>query len=368
MAEEIQVSEETRQRLASAISEKSGEEVGNVAAGDYQKLRAAALSFINGVKHFGENAKISESDIMNFTKGDYAKAKQILVKNIAEKEMIGLYTKFQEALDNFLDRELFLAIVLDNGEILFFDSVQEKAIYENSSKNKKRLNLNRGGIDPSAVFSEIENQLFLNSEEQEHSKKVQNIYKLSVERFDETMSEGEAYGKKWPYIYWHEDGGKREYGFVSNKGILGEAYILALFERIENTKLVYSTDDANLRPFYYDYILSADNRSGAIIGDISNDILDKVQISVKAMAANRNTGASSQSFPILVSIAQDIIESASNMTPQELATSLREKELDPKAREFTNNYLIKNLEKKINNTLRETISSSENVQIEFALN
>lgn len=340
---DIQLDSVVLNHLQEQIYDKTSLEEAEMVYANFNVLKQAAIHFINTLSTIdSNNTHINASGI---TLSDYARAKKQIRDSLDNKLVTKAIIDFEDAFNGFLGRNIALTLVTDDGEIQFFDSKSQLEIYQASSKNKARLNLNWSGTNGGVVLSEIFDSVFETAEQQAHAHLVQLVYTTSVDRYNETHAGSKNSDNN--FIYWHERA-RRVYAYVKNKGLLGEGYTLAMFTQADKSGFNNILDPDDLQNFYYKYILQADNRAGSVIGDIAQNILGPMQLAVK------NRKASSQTFSNLITIAEMIINSESNMTPTQVAIWLRKQELDKSKREFPNSPLIKNsLSKKVTNAIKE---------------
>ena len=218
-----------------------------------------------------------------------------------------------------------------NGSLWLHNEASVQEIYNKSGKITKRSRLN---------FTKNTSLLFDKANSVKVTgdilnKKYDNLYKVYntlQERYSVTKKES----NKW--IYYHSAGkSRRWYLKLTNRGILNEAYASALFNTKENDghfKIDIPGYNEPGIPYYYaKYIMAVDNRAGAVLGDLSNGILGKVQLAVKTAGT-----ASSGSFNPLLEIAY-WVKDLKELTPEELEQYFLEQEASSSS-VFQNNALI----------------------------
>lgn len=362
---EIKISETTTQLVDEYIWSKVQKEKANVVMGDLGILKANAVKFLSSIQKLDLNeAQIAQKIKMykNMESADadniYSEISSIIRKNVKASETFAAITQFQNDINNFFNRNIYLTIVGDGGQIYFMNEEQEKELLKKGSKNKARINFSfyKNSLSPAATLDELVNNVFIEESQRDHIQNVRNIYLTSIERYDETFNEGKKHGSVWKYIYWKTTP-RRTYGYTNGRGTIGEAYVLAIFED-EKTSKLNGDLESSIENFYYNYITAADSRAGAIAGDIANSITDKVQFAVKNAQETKTgkiKGFSSESFTALVDIARIIIEADESMTVDEFAQTLEAAEKNSKYRSLMNKQLISNMKGKVSEEITKYI-------------
>lgn len=303
--------------------------------GNFSKLKDAANALIAVINSKGQ---LEYSSVIgrSFQNAEAANAQLEKLKNIvknAEKNtnIINALLSFEQALNDFLGRIVILTIMDSNGSLWLHNEASVQEIYNKSGKitNRSRLNFTK---DTSLLFNKI-NSVKVTGDIL--NKKYDNLYKVYntlQERYSVTKKES----NKW--IYYHNAGkSRRWYLKLTNKGILNEAYASALFNTKENDghfKIDIPGYNEPGIPYYYaKYIMAVDNRAGAVLGDLSNGILGKVQLAVKTAGT-----ASSGSFNPLLETAY-WVKDLKELTPEELEQYFLEQEASSSS-VFQNNALI----------------------------
>lgn len=303
--------------------------------GKFSKLKDAANALIAVINSKGQ-LEYSSVIGQSFQSAEAANAQLERLKNIvknAEKNtnIINALLSFEQALNDFLGRIVILTIMDSNGSLWLHNEASVQEIYNKSGKITKRSRLNFTK-DTSLLFNKA-NSVKVTGDIL--NKKYDNLYKVYntlQERYSVTKKES----NKW--IYYHNAGkSRRWYLKLTNKGILNEAYAAALFNKKENDnhfKIDIPGHNEPGIPYYYaKYIMAVDNRAGAVLGDLSNGILGKVQLAVKTAGT-----ASSGSFNPLLETAY-WVKDLKELTPEELEQYFLEQEASSSS-VFQNNALI----------------------------
>lgn len=340
MENDIKLNDSALNRLLNIIVEKTAPSGAEEICRNFQKVQQAAKDFISALNSIESTTTVNLSKI-NAT--HYTEAKNQLKTNLKNEKVVKAIMNFENVFNAFLGRKIVLTLVTEDGDLQFYGEASQEEIYLKSSQNKARLNLSWSKTSADAILSQIFDQVFESQQEKEHMAKVQLVYQTSLDRYHETQAT--ARSSKINFIYWHEQS-KRAYAYVKNKGLLAEGYALACFTEPQESGFTSILDPDNLKTYYYDYVKTADNRAGSVIGDIAKNILSPMQLAVK------NKRSSSQSFGNLVAIAQMLIDNT-NMTPEQVAKQFEdwEKEDSGMRKQFPNSPLI-------NNTLKFTVGDA----------
>lgn len=303
--------------------------------GDFSKLKDAANALITVVNSKGQS-EYSSVIGQSFQSAEAANAQLEKLKNIiknAEKNtnIINALLNFEQALNDFLGRIVILTIIDSNGSLWLHNETSVQEIYNNSGKITKRSRINFTK-NTSLLFNEA-NSVKVTGDIL--NKKYDNLYKV-YNTLQERYSVTKKASNKW--IYYHNAGkSRRWYLKLTNKGVLNEAYASALFNTKENDghfKIDIPRHNEPGIPYYYaKYIMAVDNRAGAVLGDLSNGILGKVQLAVKTAGT-----ASSGSFNPLLETAY-WVKDLKELTPEELEKYFLEQEASSSST-FQNNALI----------------------------
>ena len=332
----------------------------------FQALKNEAIRFmtdINNLKVDSFNRSPLEQLVAEDSEVIYQKARQRIRNKLKISRIKKAVIRFTESINHFLNRQIILTVVGDDGKIYFHNETNEKQIYMQSSALPTgnfnlsfANNINNEGVllDLEQAEDSIINNYFKDIEK--HGIDIQKTFLCATNRYKETISKGNS--KKDGFIYWHGPGTTRTYAYINNGGVLAEAYVAALFTK--NTKFSSELDPHNLKYYYYNFIKEVDTRAGIVSADISEDILDKIQFAVK------NMKASSQRFQNLTFIAQYIINSNELITKQDLKNWFIEQESGANKTYFPNRLMINNADKKISDTL-ENYLNDQNITFQYAL-
>lgn len=353
MADIIKLNQEALDRLQKIIYGETALKEAEAVKGDYETVKKAAINFINSLNDLKDSTSISIINISDSEISNYDIAKEQVRQSLKNDKIVQAILNFEEAFNNFMGRTITLTMADDKGQVFFYDNKAQSDIYLRSKgKSTSRIALAFSKANKKEnvkILQNIFDQVFETSEEKKHAEKVKEVYNTAINRYDETHIKGSA-GTKNNFIYWHDPGTTRKYAFVKSKGLLGEGYVKALFSLdnniSEDERFGEELDKYNLENYYYNYVLAADNRSGSVIGDIADSILDSMQLAVK------NKKGYSQTFANLVTIAQYIIENEVSIKTMKEWIEAQEKS---GSKEFQNSLLIKNLEQKLTENVKKSV-------------
>lgn len=202
--EEI-VKEEVLEKTTQAVSAAEEE--------PFTKLKSAAKIFLKNVEGFYEensqltNAISAKSNIQKI----YAQMKN------SEQETQRLVLEalsFEEAVNEFLNRNIYLTFVKENGEILFFEKESVKEIYGKVKKGEGRGKFREIKEGLSQANLEKNFQTLINDSIQEYS----SVYTTAIERYNE---------KKYKYhFYWYKGKNCLQWSKqIRDRGRIAESYV-----------------------------------------------------------------------------------------------------------------------------------------------
>lgn len=158
-------------------------------------------------------------------------------KNIRQKRYIQvsliLAHRFENSLNEYLNRRIFLTYVTKEGEIIAFNEGQTEAIYNEVSKKKKTtgsINLSKSKINEYKKKSnEEDKQLMstLNNEIQEIAKNKNKIFQKAIKRWEKNKG-----SKDNRYYYWnYKKQGPHITDIIPNRGYIAEGYADAVINK-----------------------------------------------------------------------------------------------------------------------------------------
>lgn len=364
MSSKNEFDEKFLEEIAEETSEKTEKEVGDLVKqvtndSGFAALQSIARKFLDAVAGVQNTDSITDSysklsSVFNENTAEqlYQELKNRMIVGLKTKELIKVTWELQNALNLFLGRDIILTIVDDEGNLWLHSAKSELDLWLNSGSdsNRPRINLSQkkdflmgeGAVQLSAEY--LNNKSFNGQATRDN---LLNTYKLSMERYRST-DKGKS-KKRW--IWYHANQAKRTYLYVSSAGIVGEAYVSALFTQDEKDSNFMNQyhNEPGLAYFYYKYCLNTDNRAGLVLGDIANDPLSQIQLAIK------RPGASSESFGPLIKTAQYIVDSKSSLTKEDIANFFLEREADKKEKVFTN---AKQISKKVTSTAYKELQNT----------
>lgn len=213
---------------------------------------------------------------------------------LREQTQLAIF-QFEEDLNKFLNRDIRLTLVDENGQIYITSKNYARAVYANvtSDFDIAKKSFNQANNRTSLVMNDIKN---INIE------KYHSIYQTAIARYNETLA-NYSIGKNIysSFIYWHEQNNKRIYGFVQSKGSLSEAYVASVYyqDNYDNNM------EIALSQFYKERVLNVDSASEILHGDVGED--EYLQLAVKGL--NASFGGYSQWIKLAIKIrdSQDIL-------------------------------------------------------------
>jgi hypothetical protein len=260
----------------------------------FAKLKNAAKIFLKNVEGFYEensqltNAISAKSNIQKI----YAQMKN----SEQETQRLVLETfSFEEAVNEFLNRNIYLTFVKDDGSILFFEKESVKEIYGNVTRNKGRGGFRK--IKESLPQANLEKSLqtLINDSIQEYS----SVYTTALERYRDKKN-----GKRF---YWiREKSNRRKYTKkISDEGRIAEGYA----ESVLNQHFQKNNDIEKNLSILENYI-----KKDFIFGFLKGDIILKETSglpSVSVQFAVKKENASTEKIGPALAFAYNILQISS---------------------------------------------------------
>lgn len=175
---------------------------------------------------------------------------------------------FEEKLNKFLNRKIYLTYVTDQGELLFYDEENVKSIYSLANKQ-----YGRGNISSSVIKNLIPTKDALEETVQEAiNNSVKNKYQVyleAVKRWEEPKN-----GRRF---YWIPNKKRVYTRVIPTKGDIAEGYVEAV---VNDGDISYLEMESSLKNLYNNYIER--NTLGAIVkGDVVYKDDGSIQFAVK---------------------------------------------------------------------------------------
>ena len=202
------------------------------------------------------------------------------------RKVLKLQHEYENALNKFFEREIYLTYVDENGNIIAYGDEAIGKVYEKATRNAGRGNLNKKALEDVTNF---------NSEMDEINRKLaksaearRNVYLTAIYRWEFYEHNGEKEVKTANYpnenyfhrYYWQKT--NNSYGEskrISSRGVIAEAYADAVIN--ENKSLLGNLEGDSGALSALNNLIEKDNIPASLKGDIVLDSNNKIQFAVK---------------------------------------------------------------------------------------
>lgn len=320
--------------LENAILETKSKKMAEVAKIDYDTLRAKAISFVTKIRSkqegflHGSNFKQMYSAFaLELGKADN---KDFMRECFVEAE------KLEQAVNDFLGREILFTYVNPEGEILFYDDqilldmygrlgssgvLKRKATREEYGNAKGKIPVKRADAVQKFEDRFLE-EMRLRVQEAVGKKAI--VYQEALARHDDQNKnyKKEHEDMKLTFYWWvskkklHWYEGTAHPAKSYNKGRIAEAYV----ENIINNKYGFNTRLTNLETSlkYLFYSIDLDNVPAILKGDVQVDDFGNLHLQIKSGSAS--TAAIGQ----YIALAYYIIDQGDqDLTPEKMEAVLK---------------------------------------------
>lgn len=229
---------------------------------DFLILQRQAQKFLTNIRNYSnifEESKKKDSLKKGLTKiYDSMKKDTELTQNLIIEAH-----HFENAVNTFLQRTMYLTYVKDDGTLLFLDETHTGELYRQATANAGRGNISKEKItDINDLIQE------LNKKIQKSVARNKPIYTSAVYRWNKTN-----WGPK-KHFYYKEDGKWKPSKRVRTRGRIAEAYVQLVID--EN-----KTTDKELGLKLLDERIEIDNIPAVVKGDVVYDAMGNIHLAVK---------------------------------------------------------------------------------------
>ncbi len=244
----------------------------------FYQLQTAAKDFLKKVQLSDAdiNHVISRSQISSFTKSMYQNMRQ---DSNYTRTILTHQHHFETALNNFLNRHIYLTYVTEDGSLKYFDDIAIGEIYQRATGNKGRGNIGKGIVDDTEQRM-VEKELQYQLKRSEQKRKA--VYLEAIRRYENNATEGYMnYNISRKTFYWWKTYHKILGGFtdpIVNKGPIAEGYVDAVVN--EDPDVTKDDIETSLSVLWKTHIRK-DSVGAVLKGDIILDSNNNIQFAVK---------------------------------------------------------------------------------------
>lgn len=259
------VHDDCKQRLA--------KDVYQIDQGDFAGLQKAAIDFLTKVEIISDvyERGVKNSQIKNKLKAVYEGMRQ---ETSYTQNIVAMAHDFENAVNRFLGRKIYLSYVKEDGTFLFYDEANIGKLYAQATTNRGRGNISQGKL-----FDANDLEESLQQSINESIAKRQRVYQSAIQRWED--SKGESYKKKT--FYWQLTSRRGFTDPIATKGIIAEGYANTVINEdpsINNTQL-----ESSLSNLWSRYIKNKkDSIAAAVKGDVvlkTDENSGRIQFAIK---------------------------------------------------------------------------------------
>jgi len=192
-----------------------------------------------------------------------------------------LQHSFENQLNNFLGRKIYLSWVNDEGHILYFDEANIGRLYASATANRGRGNISASKVENLMDVNDLTNDLQKKLEDSERMRA--HVYNIAIARWsgNEANETVKNYNPSKKTFYWKLIDNRHISGWtkpISTKGVIAEGYAGAVIN--EDPDVVSSNLEYSLKNLYENHI-QKDSLGAAIKGDIIWNENGNIQFAIK---------------------------------------------------------------------------------------
>ena len=194
------------------------------------------------------------------------------------QQMLRYQHQFEQALNTFLQRKIYLTYVKDDGTLNFYDDINIGKLYEQAGANR-----GRGNISSSKIFDANDLEENIKNILNESVKNKKMVYLSALQRYHKTQKEESfVYNPSKNTFYWRLNDSYHITGWThpfSNTGPIAQGYAGAIIND-EKNEISNDSIEKSLYLLYTNYI-EKDSIGAAIKGDIIYNKDNSIQFAVK---------------------------------------------------------------------------------------
>ncbi len=255
----------------------TAQEVVKIDKGDFEGLKVAAQKYLTSIEIVSDIYKeaISKTKIRHKITAIYSQ-----MRNETEytREMLKYQHEFENTLNQFLGRVIYLTYVNDDGTVYFYDDANIGKLYATATANR-----GRGNISKTKIFDANDLQEDLKDSITESIAKRKNVYQTAIRRYHSNEGdEGKMnYNPSDRTFYWWSKYHERLGGWtdpIVNEGPIAEGYAGAVIN--EEPEINNNDIEHSLEVLWNNYI-GKDSIGAALKGDIVYKKNEDIQFAVK---------------------------------------------------------------------------------------
>ena len=335
---------EIGQAIQDIIKEGTVDTLYQIDTSHFIELKAAANIFLQQVQ------KLSNMDRQALTMGVLKDKITYMYKRMREetsftREILKYQHQFEVALNDFLQRTIYLTYVNKDGTLALFDDAAIGKLYEQATKNKGRGNISTSTMKRAMNMEAAQDDLQKQIKDAADARK--DVYQEAIKRYNKNKKENmKNYNPSERTFYWWKVYHQTLGGWtdpIGSRGPIAEGYAGAVIN--EDPEVSNNNIETSLAALWYNHI-QKDSIGAAVKGDVVMDSNGNIQFAVKS--GSFSTGMIGQ----YVNLAYNIMQ-LKQLTKAELEEHL------PKLVNLTSisQELIESLNNKVEDMLQEVVKS-----------
>lgn len=249
------------------------------------------------------------SDMINTLYGD------MRASSSYTQQVLHLQHQFENELNKFLNRTIYLTYVGEEGEIIAYDNVAVGQIYKQATANLGRGNISAKTLN--SVLNTDKQVQDINETLRKSVAKRKQVYLTAVKRWESNSNEGnKKYNPSLHTFYWRLFNNNQITGWtekITSRGIIAEGYAEAVINNSEN--VINSAMETSLFNLWHNYI-KKDSVPAAVKGDVVLKDDGSIQFAIKE--GQFSTAKVGQ----YINLAYNILQLSSDTTRQNFALGL----------------------------------------------
>ena len=345
-----------RKVIKDIIEDKSAQEIANNTIEDFLKLKEAAKIFINDVQTISDMYKTVLEGSLTIKDEIIRFYKAMSEDNKKTRDTLIAMNKFEEALNAFLGRTIYLTYVTADGYLNYYNDAHIEDIYKTKaykSSGGRGVGIT-GLLDSNDLIGDIKQKL----KDAEVGKRM--VYMTAIERYKKNdVEEKMKYNPSKKTFYWYTNL-KRHYlnhtDVISQIGDIAEGYADAVINK--DRKVSDKNLESSLGILWYNHITR--NTTSAIYeGDLIYNEDGNIQFAIKSGQFSTATVGQYYSF------ARNILN-LKFLTKEDLLNDRQVFEKLVKANDVTDE-IFNYLNEKARDQIADSLSNENNTQLQLDL-
>lgn len=270
--------------IQKSLQQTLSQDLVKVDEGDFIALKLAANQFINKVENISYQGQRIYSVLINggsIKKGIAQFYQWMRSSQSFTRQALQLQHQFQEQLNNFLGRTIYLTYVKEDGSLLYLDDTKIGELYAQATKNVGRGNISASKVEQMTDTEKIQDELYKRLKASQELRA--HVYKIAIARWQSNVNNEltKKYDPSKNTFYWRLYDNHHITGWtnpIATKGIIAQGYAGAVIN--EDPQVISSQLESSLKILYQNHI-QKDSIGGAIKGDVVLNQNGQIQFAIK---------------------------------------------------------------------------------------